>query len=163
MQVKLSSFILLLIVFFVSFNISLAKEKTIDDVFKDSEINKISENSNDASHQKDIFSYVDQDKLNYDTKAKIIILNKITANSREFLIDVGGKASYGRAEVTVHKCAHIKGSNEDLMLVSLYENLGSDGDEASKLLFKGWIFSNSLSISAVEHPIYQLIAAGCYK
>jgi len=107
----------------------------------------------------DIFSSVDETKVSYLKKATIIVINKITANSKEFQVSIGSKVSYGKAEIELHKCAKINNfRKEDLLLVSLKEK---SFDNSEKLIFSGWLFSKSPSLSAVEHPIYQLIAVSC--
>lgn len=107
----------------------------------------------------DVFDTLDSGSIIYTNKAKIIVMNKITANSKEFLINVGSHINYGRAEISVHKCGKMKNNkNDNFILVSLKEKIG---EEYYKNLFRGWIFSKSLSISAIEHPIYQLIAVSC--
>lgn len=107
---------------------------------------------------KDVFETLEDSDIIYNEKAKIIVMNKITAIPREFMIDVGSTINYGKAVIEVHKCGRIKDSDDNFILVSLNENLSGND---SKLIFRGWIFSRSLSLSAVEHPIYQLIAVGC--
>lgn len=107
---------------------------------------------------KDVFENLEDQDIIYENEAKLIIMNKITGVSKEFIVNVGSNIEYGRAEVEVHKCGKIKNSNEHFILVSLNESVGENG---KKQIFRGWIFSKSLSLSAVEHPIYQLIAVSC--
>lgn len=107
---------------------------------------------------KDVFESLEESDITYNNKAKIIVMNKITAISKEFLVDVGSKINYGKAIVDVHKCGRVKDTDDNFILVSLSESLSHND---SKLIFRGWIFSRSLSLSAVEHPIYQLIAVEC--
>ncbi len=106
----------------------------------------------------DVFAIAD-DKLTYVNKAKLIVMNKITANSKEITLNVGSKITYGRAEVELVKCVKMDNKKQNnLLLVSLKEN---EFDGTSKQIFRGWLFSNSPSLSAVEHPVYQLIAISC--
>jgi len=106
----------------------------------------------------DVFATVDE-KFTNANKAKLIVMNKITANSKELLLNIGSKITYGRAEIEVIKCVKTNDKKDNnLLLVSLKEN---EFDKKSKQIFRGWLFSNSNSLSAVEHPVYQLIAISC--
>lgn len=92
--------------------------------------------------------------------AKIVALNKITAKSQEFTIEVGNTAYFGNIAISVQKCY----SNNDLYLptskifVSVVENRV---DEDPQNIFKGWLISGNIPASVVEHPSYELIAIGC--
>lgn len=92
--------------------------------------------------------------------AKIVALNKITAKSQEFDIEVGSKAYFGNIAISVQKCWN----NNDLylptskILVSVVE---SRLDEDPQNIFSGWLISNNIPASVLEHPSYELIAIGC--
>ena len=109
--------------------------------------------------ENDIFSFFDESIIRYFQKAKIIVMNKITANSKEFDLTVGSSVSYGSAELQLLKCANttdlLTGS---MMLVTLKDTRIK---EDITTIFSGWIFSKSPSLSAVEHPVYQLLAVSC--
>lgn len=121
------------------------------DVFDSVVDEKIKENSSD------VFGVIESENLTEKKKGKIIILNKITANSKEFELTVGSEINYGRAIVGLHKCAN-RNMKENLLLVSLKVKESAD---VQKNVFRGWIFSKNLSISSIEHPVYQLIAVSC--
>ncbi len=111
------------------------------------------------SEPQDIFSFVDMESVKFLGKAKIVIMNKITANSKEFELPIGSKAKYGHAEALVHKCA----KSDDPTIGSMVLVTLKDTEESKdiKTLFSGWIFSKSPSLSSVEHPVYQLLAISC--
>ncbi|MDX2050453.1 MAG: DUF2155 domain-containing protein [Rickettsiaceae bacterium] len=90
-------------------------------------------------------------------KGSVIILNKITANSKKFVVNLGDKVTYENAEITLHKCAKTS-DGESALLVTLKEGVLNDRE---KVIFDGWIFSSSPSISAPEHPVYMLMAIAC--
>ncbi len=116
---------------------------------------------NTSSHEskEDIFSFIDRDSVKFLEKAKIVIMNKITANSKEFELPVGSKAKYGHAELIIHKCAKSDDPAVGSMILVTLKDTGEKED--IKTLFSGWVFSKSPSISAVEHPVYQLLAISC--
>jgi hypothetical protein len=35
--------------------------------------------------------------------------------------------------------------------------------DTKKLIFFGWLFASSPSVSSLEHPIYDLVALNCLK
>ncbi|MDX1924209.1 MAG: DUF2155 domain-containing protein [Rickettsiaceae bacterium] len=111
--------------------------------------------------ENDIFNFQEDSKLNFAQRGKIIIMNKITANSREFLIGVGEKVRYGNAEVELHKCAHTE-FNDALLFVSLREiPIDNPIENDRALVFRGWIFAGNPSLSSPTHSVYQLIAVSC--
>lgn len=92
--------------------------------------------------------------------AKIIALNKITAKSVILNIDTNSSKYFGNVEIKVHKCL----KNEDpyfvesKILVSVIEN---KVDEDPVVIFNGWILSSSISLSSLEHPVYEIFAKDC--
>lgn len=96
----------------------------------------------------------------YKEKAEIIILNKITAKSELVQFKVGITKFFGKISIQVHKCAKsnnpLRSSN--LMLITVFDNSFDDG---KFLLFHGWIDSSNLSISTLEHPVYEIISRNC--
>jgi hypothetical protein len=97
----------------------------------------------------------------YHNVAKIAVLNKITARSKELSINVGKKAYFGNIEITVRKCF----SNGDLylpshkILVSVVEN---KIDEDPKNIFNGWLISSNIPVSTLQNPSYEIIALECH-
>ncbi len=136
---------ILLIIFLIFSQKSIAQ-----DVF-DSIDNK------DQQYSEDVFNLIETSNLTESKKGKIIVLNKITANSKEFEIQVGSQITYGKAVIELHKCSS-KNSKESLLLVSLTVK---ESDDVNKNIFRGWVFSNDISLSSIEHPVYQLIAVSC--
>ncbi len=96
----------------------------------------------------------------YHNVAKVVVLNKITARSKELSINVGQKAYFGNIEITVHKCF----SNGDLylpshkILVSVVEN---KIDEDPQNIFSGWLISSNIPVSTLQNPSYEIIALEC--
>jgi hypothetical protein len=62
--------------------------------------------------------------------------------------------------VEVHKCAKninpLKPTN--LMLIKVFDHK-TDGNKS--LVFDGWMDSSNLSISALEHPVYEIMPRDC--
>lgn len=92
--------------------------------------------------------------------AKIVALNKITAKSLSLNIPVGKSIYFGNIEIKVYKC--LKNTDpyrpENKILVSVVE---SKVDEDQIVLFNGWMFASSVSLSSFEHPVYEVFAKDC--
>lgn len=99
-------------------------------------------------------------ELVYKGKAKLIILNKITAKSELVEFKIGQIKFFGKVSIELHKCAKntdpVKGSN--LVLLTIFDNKLKD--EKSPI-FHGWMDSSNPSISTLEHPVYEVIPVDC--
>ncbi len=108
----------------------------------------------DVSHENEAFSYT--------KNAKIIILNKITAKSELVEFKLGEAKSFGNISVELNRCAKntdpLKSSN--LMLIKV---LDKKFNNDKSVLFNGWMDSSNLSISTLEHPVYEIIPIDCIK
>ena len=92
--------------------------------------------------------------------ARLQGLNKVTAKSSEIKADIGAKTKFGNLEFVVEKC--LRGPEtqkyENTALFTIWDEIpGQEKKEA----FRGWMFSSSPAISALEHPIYDIILLGC--
>lgn len=139
--------LIFLTIFFSFYSVSILAE----DVFGSISINA------EASDRNGVFDSIDlSDNVQSLKKGKLIVLNKITAHSKELNMYLNQKIYFGQIEVEMHSClaSQNKGS---FLFVSLSEkNL-----EEKKLIFRGWLSAKSPSLSAVEHPVYQVIAISC--
>lgn len=147
--------------FKISFFMFALSSYAVNDLFNylDIKSNTISDVVNYNS-ENDIFTNVETNTTRQTSEASIIAINKITANSQEISLKLGEKKYFGNAEITLHKCYIIddKLKPEHIMLVELVDNRF---DQEQKLIYKGWIFANNLSLSAVEHSVYQLLLINC--
>lgn len=92
--------------------------------------------------------------------AQIIALNKITAKSQEIKLNKGESKYFGNIEIKVHKCIKnpdpYEPDNKILLTITEYKI-----DEDPAIIFQGWLFSSNLSISTLEHPVYEIFAKNC--
>ena len=99
-------------------------------------------------------------------KIVIRVLNKVTAQSTLFKSAPHETVKFGRLEITTVAC-RVSEPNSQLDyagLLDIQENLpgkepGKEGEK--KQLFKGWMYASSPSISALEHPIYDVTMVLC--
>ena len=95
-------------------------------------------------------------------KAELVMLNKVTSNSKNIIITKGKNIFFGNVEICLMKC--IKSLDPynpiDKMLVKLYEH---KADSDPEQIFYNWLFSSNLSISTMTHPVYEVIAIKCIE
>ncbi len=87
------------------------------------------------------------------------VLNKITAKTEILNTNIGDVAIFGNLDVIVEKC-WTKPENEKhdaRAKVEIYEK-----KQISKnLIFSDWLFSKSISITGLNHPIYDVVLLEC--
>lgn len=96
-------------------------------------------------------------------KAKIQILNKITAKAQYVTVDVNSQISFHTLKIKIFKC--LKSSpyelSENKILMEISEK--KNGQEDENIIFDGWMFSSSPAISSLEHAVYDVIAIDCHN
>jgi len=114
----------------------------------------------DAESQ--IPDFDDEDKWNYLSYAKLQGLNKITLKNIDIITRIGETAKFGNLDITVKKCAKKPSSElkENAALLEIYDEIPGQIREKR---FYGWMFSASPALSALEHPIYDVILVECLK
>jgi hypothetical protein len=105
------------------------------------------------------------DPSRFNTVAVIQGLNKITAKTSLLEIKIGSTIKFGRLSITAHKCwqSPLEQRPESKILLEIFDSGEVKTNEESKQtrIFYGWMFSSSPSISALEHPIYDITAVNC--
>jgi hypothetical protein len=95
------------------------------------------------------------------SKAEIIILNKITAKSKKYIIELGKIEKIGNISLMIKSC--FKGSDpfqrDHAMAIFIWED--KDGQDSS-LIFHSWILAKNLSIVNFEHPVYEILPQRCW-
>ncbi len=100
------------------------------------------------------------DQSNFFGTAVLQGLNKVTAKTSELKIKVGGQVEFGKLTIKAKKCWKAPPSQrpENKILLEIEED-NEAGNK--KIIFYGWMFSSSPSISGLEHPIYDITAIEC--
>ncbi len=97
---------------------------------------------------------------NYYDKATVLVTNKITAKSQLLTIKVGSSAFFGNIEIFPLKCW--KSPNKYNLESKAYVNvIERKIDDESKKIFQGWLFSASIALSTIEHPVYEISIVEC--
>jgi hypothetical protein len=150
---------------------SLAEEPDSSESTKDSEEvidtgegENNEEDSSNTSLPSPTSSVLDADEASFEEydKAEIIALNKITAKSVTLIIKKNESKYFGNIQIKAAKCVKNKDpyNPESKVLIKITEN---KLDEDPFLLFNGWMFSSSISLSTFEHPVYEVFAKNCIK
>ena len=92
--------------------------------------------------------------------ARLRGLDKITARVFSYDVPVNGQFVFGTLEIYVRACR--KTVPEERPESAAYlEILELSSKTSSNYLFQGWMFSSSPSLSALEHPVYDIWLEDC--
>ncbi|GAB2174909.1 DUF2155 domain-containing protein [Dongia sp. agr-C8] len=87
-------------------------------------------------------------------------LDKITARVSEIKVPVGGTVSFGALQITARACDKHP-PEEAPEAAAFLEVVEVKPDEKPVQRFSGWMFASSPALSALEHPVYDLIVLDC--
>ena len=94
--------------------------------------------------------------------AKLQAMDKITGKVSEVNVPVNGLANFGSFSILVRKCVtkSPEETPENTAFVDIVDNYRTDNPVN---IFKGWMFSSTPALNAVEHPIYDIWLLKCYN
>lgn len=140
-------------------NVYADDEESVFDVTEDSGDTMSDSLFNIIGSDKQINTKIASESGYYDT-ARMIVLNKITANAKKITITVGTSAYFNNAEIKLLRCwkSQDKYMPSSQMLIDVIE---SKFDDDPKTVFHGWVISSQAALSSVEHPVYQILAVDC--
>ncbi|PIR39301.1 MAG: cellulase [Alphaproteobacteria bacterium CG11_big_fil_rev_8_21_14_0_20_39_49] len=111
------------------------------------------------------YSNTSENKITYHEKdftnsVSLQGINKITARVSSFEVQKDNKMNFGNLEVQLIKCwkAPPEEEPENKALLRIWEQIPG---EDKKEIFSGWMFSSSPALSALEHPVYDIVVKGC--
>ena len=139
-----------LILFFLSIAISCAAENST-----------LEANSEIESVDKEQTEF--EEATEHKTKnAKIQILNKITAKAHYVEVPVNSQIIFGTIKIKIFNC--LKSSPYDLPENKILLNISEKKimQEDYSVIFNGWMFSSSPSITSLEHAVYDVTAVNCF-
>lgn len=87
-------------------------------------------------------------------------LNKITARVFAIEVPLGQTVRFGSLEITARKCVATD-TEEGPERTAFLEIVEEKPGQAPHPVFAGWMFSSSPSVSAMEHPVYDVWVVGC--
>ena len=94
-------------------------------------------------------------------EAELRALDKVTARTTTFKVKVGKPAKFGKVYMKVQACRKPPAIEkvESSAFIQVWEK--PPGAEKSKWVFSGWMFASSPSLSAMDHPIYDVWLLDC--
>lgn len=93
--------------------------------------------------------------------ARMQAMDKITGKVSEIDVPVNGEVKFGSFSIVVRACA--TRPPEDTPENYAFVDIIDDYNINTKLnIFRGWMFSSSPALNAVEHPIYDIWLLKCY-
>ncbi|TAH38299.1 MAG: DUF2155 domain-containing protein [Alphaproteobacteria bacterium] len=92
--------------------------------------------------------------------ARMQVLDKVTTQRQAISIPIGKSVTVGTLHIVVRACyASEEGEKpEQSAFIEIYD---AKAQSATKPIFSGWMFKSSPSVSALEHPIYDVTVLGC--
>ena len=111
------------------------------------------------------YSESDQKENKIQKNKKIYInitaLDKITAKTSTFKLEIGEKKFFGSLEIKALKCQLSENSEYTDMVAYLQVKDLSSKDNNQVFLFNGWTFASSPTLQSIDHPIYDLWITSC--
>lgn len=119
-----------------------------------------SDNGNILGSQDDNF-VKNQPSDRFVENVELQFLDKITGKTSNFETKIGSIVRFERLEIIPLICwkSYPEEEPENKLLVKIYEIKG----KTKKLLFYGWIFSSSPSVSGLEHQFYDVVLKNCFN
>lgn len=87
-------------------------------------------------------------------------LDKITARTTTIRAPVGTEVEFGTLRITVRACLTTPPTEPPESAAFLQIHVVEPGSEP-KDAFSGWMFASSPSLSALEHPVYDVWVVAC--
>jgi len=87
-------------------------------------------------------------------------LDKVTARVSTFEANLNTEVRFGTLEIIVKKCIRTP-PEETPESAAFLEIRDIKPGQDLEILFTGWMFASSPSLSAMEHPVYDVWIIGC--
>ena len=94
--------------------------------------------------------------------ARIQAMDKITGRVSELDVPVNGLSNFGTFSILIRRCVSKSPEEtpENTAFVDVFDNYQTSNPVN---VFKGWMFSSTPALNAVEHPIYDIWLLNCYN
>lgn len=93
-------------------------------------------------------------------QVELRILDKVRAESRTYILNVGRTVAYANIRIRPRACRKSSPLDdpENAAFLQIWE---VKPDSTSAWIFSGWMFSSSPSLSAMDHPVYDVTVLDC--
>ena len=124
---------------------------------------EIDEGSDNLSINKDLKEKKKSKNSIAVSHAVLIGLDKITAKSSEFIINLNQVKLFGPLEIKILKCVRVKVNNKlDVVAYMQVKDLTKNENE-KVFIFNGWTFASDPSLTPFDHAIYDLQLQNCFN
>jgi hypothetical protein len=132
-----------------------SKQESIDSFLK------MLEDSGSVLHENKLIK--NQPTNRFVTNVKLQGLNKVTGRTFEMESEIGKSINFERLEIVPLKCwkSYPEENTENKLLLKIFET--ETKSKKKKMIFYGWIFSSSPSVSGLEHSLYDIKLEDCYN
>tara|TARA_B100000575_G_scaffold4702_1_gene3517 strand:+ start:2444 stop:2950 length:507 start_codon:yes stop_codon:yes gene_type:complete len=166
---KLGSKILLILILIFSLNNFGSAENIITstplinvDKIKPS-FEETNEDNENLTIKKDLKEKKKSIKSQKTSHAILIGLDKITAKSSEFEVNLNETKKFGPLEIKILKCGKVKVNNklDDVAYMQVKDLTTSENEKV--FIFNGWTFASDPSLTPFDHAIYDLQLLNCFN
>ena len=95
------------------------------------------------------------------SQAILIGLDKITAKSSEFIVNLNENKTFGPLEIKILKCGKVKINNKTDSVAYMQVKDLTKSDNEQVFIFNGWTFASDPSLTPFDHAIYDLQLVNC--
>ena len=156
------NFLILLFFYFASSDIILAEDVQLSPLINLDQIEPsydlFDENLIENTLDKDLSGNNISTDINQISFASLSVLNKITANVDN--LDIKLKENFEYGELRIYPIDCYLSSPEEKPETAIYLNVYHNTKDEK--IFSGWMLKSLPSISAIEHPIYDIWVNECY-
>ena len=163
---KLGNKILIILILFLNIKFFLIADEKITsspliniDKIKQS-FEEFEENNEKVSLNQNLKKKKTTEKLK-SSQAILIGLDKITAKSSEFVVNLNESKQFGPLEIKVLKCGKVKVNNKTDSVAYMQVKDLTKNDNEKVFIFNGWTFASDPSLTPFDHAIYDLQLLNC--
>mgnify|MGYP001189246921 CR=1 FL=1 len=163
---KLGNKILIILILFLNIKFFLIADEKITsspliniDKIKPS-FEEFEENNEKVSLNQNLKKKKTTEKLK-SSQAILIGLDKITAKSSEFVVNLNESKQFGPLEIKVLKCGKVKVNNKTDSVAYMQVKDLTKNDNEKVFIFNGWTFASDPSLTPFDHAIYDLQLLNC--
>ena len=165
---KLGISLTLIIIYFLTINLSFSNDKiTTTPLLNLNEIKPSFEeldDKNETVSTKKNLKVKKKNKTNLKSPHAILIgLDKITAKSSKIQVNLNKVKKFGPLEIKILKCGKVKVNNifDDVAYMQVKDLTKNENEKV--FIFNGWTFSSDPNLSPFDHAIYDLQLLNCYN
>tara|TARA_B100001093_G_scaffold501424_2_gene553044 strand:- start:71 stop:589 length:519 start_codon:yes stop_codon:yes gene_type:complete len=97
------------------------------------------------------------------SQAILIGLDKITAKSSQFVVNLNESKKFGPLEIKILKCGKVKVNNRTDSVAYMQVRDLTKNENEKVFIFNGWTFASDPSLTPFDHAIYDLQLLNCSK